>query len=130
VSEFPTAWFHGSPLRLEVLLSGSTITPFLDLARVFSHKPSVVSLDEQGPELRIRHNGVRPGFLYRVLGVSADAVYPHPRSSMPAGFEWLTREDLRLELVGATEPRPDESLTSAELERIRAWKEQEDSPHE
>ena len=52
MNTFPLEWFHGSPLRLETLTTGSTITPLRDLARVFSHKPALVSLDDAGGSLR------------------------------------------------------------------------------
>lgn len=118
MSTFPLEWFHGSPLRLERLAAGSTITPLRDLARVFSHKPALVSLDDAAGSLRIQHTGSRPGWLYRVLGVKDSLVYPHPRSSMPAGYEWLTREDLALELIGPTVPLAEELLTEEQAERL------------
>jgi hypothetical protein len=69
--------------------------------------------------IRLKHTGSLPGWLYRVLDVTEFAVYPHPRSSMPAGLEWLTRVDLRLELIESTRPRPDEILDAAEIARLR-----------
>jgi hypothetical protein len=119
MSTFPLEWFHGSPLRLEVLRVGSTITPLRDLARVFSHKPALVSLDEVEGVLQLKHSGSRPGWLYRVLDVTESMVYPHPRSTMPAGYEWLTRVDLRLECIEPTTPRPDEFLDAAEIVKLR-----------
>ena len=41
--DFNLPWYHGSPLQLKRLRAGSTITQDRDLARVFSHKPSLVS---------------------------------------------------------------------------------------
>ena len=38
-------WFHGSPNKLNILHSGSTITPILILARAFSHKPEILSIE-------------------------------------------------------------------------------------
>jgi hypothetical protein len=116
---FPSEWFHGSPLRLDLLRAGSTITPLRDLARVFSHKPPVVSIDDSQGKLILLHNGSQPGWLYRVVEVTPEDVYPHPRSSMPAGMEWLTKVDLRLELIGPTEPRPDEYLSDEDIARLR-----------
>jgi len=120
MEKFSREWYHGSPLRLETLRAGSTITPLRDLARVFSHKPPVVSLDDTGGRIEIRHNGSLAGWLYRVLEVSEVLVFPHPRSSMPAGLEWLTAVDLRLELLGPTEVRPEEFLSAEEILRLRA----------
>lgn len=41
--DYSRAWYHGSPIVLASLVPGSTITQDKDLARVFSHKPSLVS---------------------------------------------------------------------------------------
>ncbi|HSH78253.1 MAG TPA: hypothetical protein VLA19_06945 [Herpetosiphonaceae bacterium] len=54
-------WFHGSPCELVELREGSTITRDRALARVFSHKPTLV-VDDDGT---LSHNGRREGFLYR-----------------------------------------------------------------
>jgi hypothetical protein len=119
MAPFPPEWFHGSPLRLAVLTAGSTITPVYDLARVFSHKPSLVSIDEVGGELRLEHNGLQAGWLYRVLDVREEDVHPHPTSSMPEGLEWLTCRDLALELIGAVEIRPEEFLSDETVMRLK-----------
>ena len=119
MTPFPAEWFHGSPLRLAVLRAGSTITPAYDLARVFSHKPGLVSLDEAGSELRLMHNGEQAGRVYRVLGVAEEDVIPHPTSSMAEGLEWLTRRDLALELVGAVEIRLEEFLSVEAVQRLK-----------
>ena len=50
---FNNIWYHGSPYELTTIRKGSTITPNIDLARVFSHKPSCVSIEDN--EL-IKHN--------------------------------------------------------------------------
>ncbi|MCU0521645.1 MAG: beta-galactosidase trimerization domain-containing protein [Anaerolineae bacterium] len=106
-------WYHGSPLMLEVLRAGSTITHVRDLARVFSHKPPLVSISDNG---KIQHNGTQPGYLYEVADpVAADDVYPHPRTTMRPGDEWLTNRDLKLRLVEATELRPDELLSEDDI---------------
>jgi len=119
MTPFPPEWFHGSPLRLAVLRAGSTITPAYDLARVFSHKPGLVSLDEEGGELRLMHNGEQAGCVYRVLDVAEADVIPHPTSSMAVGLEWLTRRDLVLELVGAVEIRLEEFLSDEAVQRLK-----------
>jgi hypothetical protein len=96
----PRTWYHGSPLELETLRAGSTITQQRELARVFAHKPAVVALDGQPGVYNLQHNGVEPGLLYAVEGVRPEDVSPHPRSSMPAGLENLTHRDLPLRLLG------------------------------
>lgn len=101
-------WLHGSPLRLELLRAGSTITRDPNIARVFSHKPSLVARDDFK---RLTHNGTEPGYLYQVVDVSENDVYPHPTSTMDDGIEWLTTRELRLTLLGQTSPIPLEVLT-------------------
>lgn len=110
------SWYHGSPLQLTYLLPGSTITQNEALARIFSHKPPLVSIADDGT---IRHNGTQPGFLYIIdEPVSPEDVYPHPRSSMPPEWEWLTRRALRVRLLGPVEITPDELLSEDELAEI------------
>lgn len=102
-------WYHGSPLVLEVLQVGSTITQWRDLARVFSHKPPVVSISDIG---EIQHNGKQQGFLYEIAEPVAPAdVDAHPRTTMRPGDEWLTRRELRVRLVETTVVRPEEWLS-------------------
>ena len=120
-------WFHGSPRRLESIRAGSTITQDKNLARVFSHNPSLVVQDlEDTDERQLRHSGDEPGYLYRVSeAVGPDDVYPHPTTTMGPGQEWLTRRDLRVEVLSDTHVVEDERLTAteiADLERRAAWR--------
>ncbi len=126
--DFTRPWFHGSPHILETLLAGSTITQDEHLARVFSHKPAIVSLDEEGGVLCIRHTGRLPGLLYQVVEpIGPEDIYPHPRSNMPAGLEWMTRRPLCLRLLGPVEIAQDELLSEAELAELRWRAEREHS---
>lgn len=110
------AWYHGSPGRFSVLRSGSTITQKPDLARVFSHKPAIVSISDDG---KIKHNGSQRGYLYVVAEeVFPKDVVPHPHSTMQPGDEWLTTRDLALHFLGPTILRADERLTDVELARL------------
>ena len=110
-------WYHGSPLELTSIRAGSTITQDRDLARVFSHKPPIVSLDDDGS---LRHTGTTSGYLYRVAEpVGAEDVYPHPHSSMPPGAEWLTRRALRVALIGPTVVRDEERLSEEQAADLR-----------
>jgi quercetin dioxygenase-like cupin family protein len=118
------AWYHGSPYRLSALREGSTITRDRHLAEIFSHNPTIVSMEDDGT---IRHNGAAAGYLYRVVDpVAEEDVYPHPRSSMAPGKEWLTRRELRIELIGPVQVREEERLGEQELEAIRARLESQD----
>ncbi len=110
-------WYHGSPLELTAIRAGSTITHDRDLARVFSHNPPIVSMEDDGA---IRHTGTLPGYLYRIAEpVGAEDVYAHSNSSMPPGAEWLTRRELRVALIGPTEVREKERLTEQDVAELR-----------
>ena len=110
-------WYHGSPQSLSHLRTGSTITQKRELARIFSYKPTIVSVEDDG---RIRHNGLLPGYLYIVdEPVQAGDIEPHPRTTMAPGDEWLTTRELRLCLLGATEPRDTEFLSEQDIEALK-----------
>ncbi len=117
-------WYHGSPYQIDTLLPGSTITQDEALARVFSHKPQIVSLEDDPALLargvpRLRHNGALTGLLYTINEpVDPEDVYPHPQSSMPPGLEWLIRRPLRVRLLGPVEIRPEEFLTPQDIEDL------------
>lgn len=125
-------WYHGSPLKLTVLRAGSTITQWRDLARVFSHKPAVVSVSDGDPaegERQIRHNGARPGYLYVIdEPVGPDDVQPHPRTTMAPGDEWLTNRDLRLRCIAETAVQAEEFLSDEEIEALRRIPSADDGP--
>ena len=111
-------WYHGSPLQLTTLRAGSTITRDRDLARVFSHKPPLVSIGDDGA---IQHTGTLPGYLYRIdEPLEPEDAYPHPRTTMQPGLEWLTCRELRLELIGPTVVREEEFLTEEQVAVLRA----------
>jgi len=115
--DYSKAWYHGSPFRLETLRKGSTITQDRDLARVFSHKPTLVSVSDDG---KIKHNGTIPGFLYRIAeDIRPEDVYAHPRSSMAYGKEWLTTRELRVTLIGPTKIVEEERLTENQVAELR-----------
>ncbi len=120
--DYTQPWYHGSPLQLTVLLPGSTITQDRDLARIFSHKPSIVSQDfnDQG-ERTIKHTGQVPGFLYRIAEtVTAADVLPHPQTTMGSGQEWLTNRALRVEQIEQTQIVENEKLSDEEIAALRA----------
>ena len=115
--DYTQPWYHGSPFELTALRVGSTITQRRDLARIFSHKPAIVSLQDDG---RIKHSGVLPGYLYVIdEEVLLEDVEAHPRTTMGPGDEWLTHRELRVRFLGVVEPESDEMLTEAELEDLR-----------
>lgn len=117
--DFTLPWYHGSPLKLTTLRTGSTITQRENLARVFSHKPSLVSVGDDG----IKHNGTLSGFLYVVAEeVPPEAVYPHPRTTLGSGDEWLTKRNLRLRCLGSVDATPEELLSNTEIDALIARK--------
>jgi len=107
-------WFHGSPLKLEILLKGSSITQIEKLAQVFSTKPGIVSISDDGG---IKHNGKSKGRVYRVTEcVTPDDIYEHPRSSeWKKGWEWITRKEFKLEFLYEVTPSPDDILSDNEI---------------
>ena len=117
---FAKPWYHGSPRVLDVLRAGSTITQDRELARVFSYKPTLVSVDDHGETWQIKHNGTEAGFLYRIAEeIGPQDVAPHPRSAIGFGKEWLTGRVLRLTLIGSTQLVREEMLTDEEIELLR-----------
>jgi hypothetical protein len=111
------SWYHGSPLELTHLREGSTITQDRHLAEVFSTKPAIVSIGDDGS---IKHTGQMPGFLYRIAEpVAPEDAYAHPRTTMPPGKEWLTRRELKVELLGPTNIHEEEFLTEEDIAELR-----------
>lgn len=105
-------WYHGSPFELKTIREGSTITLKCELARIFSKKPAIVSVSDDG---QIKHNGTMPDYLYTVADeIQPEDVVPHPRATMALGDEWLTARERRLRLLHCTEPAPEEQLTDEE----------------
>ena len=108
-------WYHGSPHELTELAPGSTVTPNRRLARAFSHKPTLLCIEDDGT---IRHNGTRPGVLYLIdEEVGPQDLHPHPRSKMPPGIEWLTTRPLKLRRLGSVSISRGEQLTADEVAR-------------
>ena len=106
-----------SRLALDRLRPDSTVTRDRRLAEAFSHKPTIVSVEDDG---RIRHNGTAPGHLYRVAEeLLPGDLQPHPRTTMAPGQEWLTTRELALEWLGPVEIGERERLTGDHIARLR-----------
>lgn len=58
-----TQWFHGSPEKITILRTGSWVTPFKELAKAFSHKPTCISISDDD-FCCVRHDGKIDGYLY------------------------------------------------------------------
>lgn len=119
--DFSRTWYHGSQQELTRLRSGSSITQSRDVAKAFSHRPSLMSMSEES----LKHDGATPGYLHIVAEeVAAADVHPHPHPVNAERWEWLTRRDLRLELVERTEVTAEESLTDEEIAELRRKQEE------
>jgi len=99
-------WFHGSPARLSIIRSGSTITRNRTLAIAFSHKPTRVHIEVMENDesvlrtVTLKQDGTRKGYLYRViLDNSENDTMEDPESVMFPGDEVLTTRELRVELL-------------------------------
>ena len=91
-------WYHGSNARFDILNEGSTITQWRELAEAFSHKPTMLCIEDDGS---IRHNGTEKGWLFVIdepVKIGVD-IYPHPRTTMDENAEWLSRRPLRVKLI-------------------------------
>jgi len=94
-------WFHGSPLELATLATGSTVTRCRVVAEAFAHRPTRVSVGDEDRPVTAEHNGVLPGYLYVVDEPVEDSdLHPHPTSAFTSGgMEWITDRPLRLRLM-------------------------------
>ena len=91
-------WYHGSNLFLSELKKGSTITQWRALAEAFSHKPTILSYDDNGV---ISHNGVQKGYLYAIdenVEIGID-ICQHPQTTMDENAEFLTKRPLAVRLI-------------------------------
>ena len=93
-------WYHGSNINFTELRTNSTITQWKELAEAFSHQPSALGYDDNGV---IIHNGTQKGYLYIIdepIIVGVD-IYQHPRTTMDANAEFLTKRPLKVKLICA-----------------------------
>ena len=119
--DYSRTWYHGSQQELTRLRSGSSITQSRDVAKAFSHKPSLLSMSEAS----LKHDGATPGYLYSVAEEIEPAdVHPHPHPVNAERWEWLTRRELRLELIERTTVTEGESLTDEEIAELRRKQEE------
>ena len=118
--DYRRPWYHGSQQPLTTLRAGSSITQNSDVARVFSHRPSLVSMSDDGSIETIKHDGTTPGYLYVVSEeVRPEDVYPHPHPVNADRWEWLTTRELSVKLIGPTEVREEERLADEEIAALR-----------
>lgn len=55
--DYRRPWYHGSQQDLLALRVGSSITQEKAIARAFSHRPSLLSIADDGS---VKHDGVTP----------------------------------------------------------------------
>jgi len=113
--DYDASWYHGSPHELSVLRKGSWITQFKEIAKAFSHKPSLMSLADDCRT--VKHNGTLPGFLYTV----AERIGPADISELPdtAHTHWQTQRDLCVHLVTELPLSQPPLLTAKEIADMR-----------
>lgn len=107
--DFSLPWYHGSQRELTVIRSGSSVSQSIDVARAFSHRPSLLGMSDDG---NIHHNGVELGFLHVVdEPITEDDIKPHPHQANALKWEWLVQREIRVRLIERTEPLPEQKLT-------------------
>ncbi len=104
-------WFHGSPTKLEVLMAGSSITPFMEIAKAYSHKPERLELsvledtENELIHVEVKHDGNMPGFIYQVMISDPKELRKPDENLGPLGEEKVTTQEVTLRLIGKTEVR-------------------------
>ena len=119
---YTLTWYHGSQKKLTILRVGSSITQNRNVAKGFSHSPSLLTRSEGGT---VKHDGVIPGYLYTVADeIGPDDVYPHPHPVNATRWEWLTNRALKLELIEQTVVTDEERLTDQEIAEMKRKQEE------
>jgi hypothetical protein len=104
-------WYHGSPAKLTVLKAGSSITPFREIAKAYSHKPKRLELsvledtEKDLIHVEVKHDGNRPGFLYQVLISDPNEMMIPEDNHGPLGEEMVTTHEITLSLIEETEAK-------------------------
>ena len=120
--DYTLTWYHGSQQELTKLRIGSSITQNRNVAKAFSHRPSLLTQSEGGT---VKHDGVTPGYLYTVADeIGPDDVRPHPHPVNLTRWEWLTNRELKLELIEQTVVTDAERLTDQEIAEIKRKQEE------
>lgn len=109
-------WYHGSQLGdLRELSAGSAVSPSRDVARAFSHRPTLVSAGH-----RVRHDGRVGGFLYRVSEpLRAEDLDCPEFAGNEDRVEWHVQRPVRVELLEPTRIKPEDLLSDEEIGDLR-----------
>lgn len=113
--DYSAPWYHGSPEQLNVLRKGSWVTQFLSLAKAFSHKPTLISMDDD--IINVKHNGAVPGFLYTIAEPVGPGDVTYRKNT--AQSHWQTGRDLRLQLVAMLPMDEPPQLSEEEIAAVR-----------
>lgn len=105
-------WFHGSPEKLTVLRTGSWVTPFKELAKAFSHKPTCISISDDDFRY-VRHNGKINGFLYVISEPVSNEDLRELKGTDQS--HWETARKLRIQYVSDVPLVDSEMLTDSEI---------------
>lgn len=120
--DYTLTWYHGSQQKLTTLRVESSITQNRNVAKAFSHRPSLLTQSEGGT---VKHDGVTPGYLYIVADeIGPDDVYPHSHPVNLTRWEWLTNRELTLKLVEQTVVTDEERLTDQEIAEMKRKQEE------
>ena len=120
--DYTLTWYHGSQQKLTALRVGSSITQNRNVAKGFSHTPSLFTQSEGGT---VKHDGVTPGYLYTVVDeIGPEDVHPHPHPVNLTRWEWLTNRELKIELIEQTIVTDEERLTDQEIAEIKQKQEE------
>ncbi len=120
--DYTLTWYHGSQQELTTLRVGSSITQNRNVAKGFSHSPSLLTQSEGGT---VKHDGATPGYLYTVADeIGPDDVHPHPHPVNATRWEWVTNRELKLKLIGQTIVTDEERLTDQEIAEMKRKQEE------
>ncbi|HRW09203.1 MAG TPA: hypothetical protein P5121_29055 [Caldilineaceae bacterium] len=111
-------WYHGSQQELTILRVGSSVTQDRDIARIFSHRPGISTVEDDGTH---KHNGTTLGYLHIVdEPITAADVEPYPHPINASKWEWLTKRVIKVRLIEQPALRAAELLTEEDLAVLRA----------
>ena len=120
--DYKLTWYHGSQQELTTLRIGSSITQNRNVAKAFSHSPSLLTMSERGT---VKHDSATPGYLYIIADeIGSDDVHPHPHPVNTTRWEWLTNRELKLKLIEQTIVTDEERLTDQEITEIQRKQEE------
>jgi len=113
--DYSAPWYHGSPEDLTVLRQGSWLTQFEEMAKAFSHRPSLISFEDD--DRHVKHDGRMPGFLYLVDEPIGPNDVTYLRDT--AQTHWQSTRDLRVRCVAELPFDDPPQLSAEEIAALR-----------